>query len=193
MAIKYTNTEQVAQQMANFYASQARLELEAKHTRTAIRAKWKKVGSDWQPVNVTKQKVKANYVASGNLVRSIKPFVDGMEFGITMDWYGEAIRTGRQPWPSGKFRGGMGIPTRAMEQWIMNKRLRPRNPESGQFLKNTRANKKAMGFMMNRKIKHFGIEPFDFLKKATVSTNFKFKKALEDAVKKDIQNYVANI
>ncbi len=46
MAIEYTNTKLVAQKMANFYASQAKLELEAKHTRVAIRAKWKKVGND---------------------------------------------------------------------------------------------------------------------------------------------------
>ena len=50
-----------------------------------------------------------------------------------------------------------------------------------------------MKFLMNRKIKHFGIEPFDFLSKATVSTNFKFKQELEQAVKQDIQNYVRNI
>jgi len=191
MAIEYTNTKLVAQKMANFYASQAKLELEAKHTRVAIRAKWKKVGNDWQPVNVVKQKIRANYVASGNLVRSIKPFVEGMEFGITMDWYGEAIRKGRQP--MGNFRGGKGIPPTAMDAWAMNKRLRPKDPSSGQFLPNTSKNKNAMKFLMNRKIKHFGIEPFDFLSKATTSTNFKFKQELEQAVKQDIQNYVRNI
>ena len=173
--------------MAEFYAKQAQLELEAKHTRISIRAKWKKIGTDWQPINVVKQKVRSNYVASGNLVRSIKPFIDGMEFGISMAWYGEAIRQGRQP--MGKYRGGKGIPVSTMFEWSKMRRLRPKDSK-GQFIANTQKNRNAMAFMMNRKIKHFGIEPFDFIKKASESTNAQFKKQLDDSVKQDIKDFV---
>lgn len=187
MAINFVHTKQVIEKMAAFYAAQAKLQLEVKHTRISIRAKWKKVGNDWQPVNVVKQKVRANYVASGNLVRSIKPYSDGMEFGIKMDWYGEAIRQGRQP--MGKFRGGKGIPVSNMVQWSKMKRLRPKDSK-GQFIANNARNREAMQFMMNRKIKYFGIEPFDFIKKAKASTIAQFKSQLDNSVKEDIKNSV---
>jgi hypothetical protein len=41
---KYKLTEEVVKEAANFMAKAAQLTLQAKHTRTAIRAKWKKVG-----------------------------------------------------------------------------------------------------------------------------------------------------
>jgi hypothetical protein len=87
---KYKLTEEVVKEAANFMAKAAQLTLQAKHTRTAIRAKWKKVGQSWEPDGPPmKQKFRANYVSSGNLVRSIKPIADGLEFGIEFDSYGQ--------------------------------------------------------------------------------------------------------
>lgn len=190
MAIEFNNTNKVVAEMSVFYAAQAKLELEAKHTRVSIRAKWKKIGEGWQPVNVVKKKIRANYVASGNLVRSIQPYSNGMEFGIKMDWYGEAIRQGRQP--MGKYRGGKGIPPSTMTDWAKMKRLRPRDSK-GQFIANTKKNREAMAFMMNRKIKYFGIEPFDFLKKAKASAMFKYKNKIDESVKQDLKTYINGI
>jgi hypothetical protein len=183
---KYKLTEEVVKEAANFMAKAAQLTLQAKHTRTAIRANWKKVGEGWQPTNVTKQKFKANYVSSGNLVRSIKPIAEGLEFGIEFDSYGQRIIDGRQPF--GKNKGGKGIPPSTLNEWMKMKRLRPKDPSNGQFIKNTAANKKSMSFMINRKIKHFGIEPFDFVKMPRTYTMIKYRAKIKEAVMQDIAN-----
>jgi len=186
--VKYKLTQEVVKRAASFMQKSVQLTLQAKHTRTAIRANWKKVGDNWQPINVTKQRVRANYVASGNLVRSIQPYSSGLEFGVEMDWYGQMVINGRQPF--GKNKGGKGIPPTALKGWANIKGLRPRDPQNGQFVKNNKNNRNAMAFMMNRKIKHFGIEPFDFIKMPRRYTLDKFTAEIGNAVSKDIKAHI---
>jgi hypothetical protein len=117
-------------------------------------------------------------------MKSVKPIARGLEFGLDYAWYGQAIIDGRQPW--GKFQGGKGIPVETMNKWIQQRRLKPRN--KGKFIGNSDQNKRAMSFMMNRKIKHFGIEPFDFVKMPRQITISKFLPLIKDAISKDIKN-----
>jgi hypothetical protein len=182
--MKYPLTEAIVQSAANFMAQQARYELMAKRPRVSIKAEWKKNGSEWQPTSVSKSKINKNFVASGNLMKSVKPIAKGLEFGLDYAWYGQAIIDGRQPW--GKFQGGKGIPVETMNKWIQQRRLKPRN--KGKFIGNSDQNKRAMSFMMNRKIKHFGIEPFDFVKMPRQITINKFLPLIKDAISKDIKN-----
>ena len=186
--MKYKITEGVVKEAADFMAKAVRLTLQAKHPRTAIRASWKKTGGGWQPVNVVKQKVRANYVASGTLVKSIEPFVNKLEFGVEYNQTGEFLRQGRQPF--GKNKGGKGIPVNSMHQWAKMRGLRLRDLKNNQFIENSEKNRKAMSFMMNRKIKYFGIEPFDFLKMPRVYTLDKFRVKIIESVKQDIQNAI---
>lgn len=188
--MKYKETEKVVEAAADYFASQARLELQAKRPRMKIRASWKKVGNGWQPVNVNKGTMRSNFVASGNLVRSLKGWSDGLEFGVEMDWYGQMIINGRQP--EGKNKGGKGIPVDKMNNWAKMKNLRPRDVKTGQLLPNNPQNRKAMSFMMNRKIKHFGIQPFDFLTMPRRVTLDKYRDNIAKAVKKDIENNLRN-
>lgn len=189
----YPNTEKLLVDAAAFYADQAKLELKAKRPRTAIRATWKKIGNTWEPEFVRKQKIRAPFVASGNLVNSIKPIADGLEFGISMAWYGDAIRKGRKPWPGAQFNGDKGIPPTSMKQWAQMKRLRPKDPKTGQFLGNNEKTQKAMRFLMNRKIKHFGIEPFDFQKIALATTLSKYRSKINDSIKQDIEGQIGRM
>lgn len=175
---------------ATYLASQAILELTAKRPRTAIRASWEKVGDGWKVVTDQRKTFRGNYVASGNLVKSIRPFSKGLEFGMTALWYAEAIRAGRKPWPNSKYKGNKYIPPDAMKEWTQNKRLRPRDIKTGQFIPNTEKNRNAMRFLMNRKIKYFGIEPFDFKRIAQRTTMAKFKPAIDVAIKLDQQQYL---
>jgi hypothetical protein len=181
--MNYLETNKVVKAAAEYMAAQARLELQAKRSRTSVKATWKKVGDDWQPTSVRKTIIKKNFVATGNLFKSIKPIADNLEFGVSFAWYGQAIIDGRQPW--GKFKGGKGIPVETMKRWTEIRRLRPRSAK-GKFIGNSKNNKEAMQFMMNRKIKHFGIEPFDFIKMPRQVTMQKFKEQITQAVKKDI-------
>lgn len=190
MAIKYTNTNKVMQKAAEYMAAQSKLELMAKRPRTAIRATWKKVGDGWKVVSVKKKTFRGNYVASGNLVKSIRPLSENLEFGISALWYADAIRAGRKPWPQAKFNGNKGIPVESIKEWTKIKRLRPRDPKTGKFLKNNLSNRRAMQIMMNRKIKYFGIEPFDFKAIAQRTMLDKFKPQIDKAIKDDLTNYV---
>jgi len=186
--MKYKKTEGIIKEAADYFASQTQLQLKAKHPRTTIRANWKRVGNDWEPANPVKKKVRANYVASGNLVRSIKPIAEGLEFGVEYDQYGDAIRLGRKPWPGAKGRGDKGIPKSRMHEWTKMKGLRPRDLKTGSFEKNTPSNRRAMGYLMNRKIKHFGIEPFDFVQMPRRVTLDKYRANIAKAVSEDIKD-----
>jgi hypothetical protein len=189
--MKYKLTALVVQDAANFMAKAAQLTLQAKHTRTAIRSKWKKVGESWEPDGApTKQKFRANYVASGNLVRSIQPIAEGLEFGIQFDSYGQNIIDGRQPF--GKNKGGKYIPPSALREWGKMRNLRPKDTKTGQFIKNTESNRKGMLFAINRKIKWFGIEPFDFVKMPRRYTLDKYTQPIKDAIRQDITNSIKN-
>lgn len=193
MGIDYNITASVMQNASIYLASQAQLELTAKRRRTAIRASWKKIGDGWKVAESQKKTFRGNYVATGNLVKSIRPFSEGLEFGMTALWYAEAIRAGRQPWANSKFKGNKGVPFKdpnVILEWANVKRLRPRDTKTGQFIPNTQRNRKAMAFLMNRKIKYFGIEPFDFKSIAQRTTMAKFKPEIDMAIKKDQQNYL---
>jgi hypothetical protein len=182
--MKYNETKKVVDEASEYMAQQVKYQLQAKRPRTNIRATWKRVGSDWQPTSVRKTKSSRNYVASGNLVKSVQPISNtGLEFGVTFAWYGQAIINGRQP--AGKWKGGKGIPVETMNKWIQQRGIRPRNAK-GQFVGNK--GKESMSFMMNRKIKYFGIEPFDFVTMPRKVTMNKFLPAIKDAVKQDIIN-----
>lgn len=183
---KYTRTEKVVKEASEFMAGQAKIELGAKRTRVAIRASWRKTGNRWQPVMVSKQRIRKNFTASGNLVRSIRSTATGTQISLSMDWYAEAIIQGRKPWDKAKFSGRRGIPLDSISRWARVRRLRPKNPATGEFIANTQANRSAALFMMNRKIKYFGIEPFDFMKIAQESTVHKYEKQITAALKLDI-------
>ena len=185
MAIAFKNSEAVVAEYSQKWAVAARLLLEAKRPRTSIRTKWKKVGGGWEVAKSVKKTFRGNYVASGQLVNSIQPNPKGMTLGITALWYADAIEAGRKPWQNAKFKGNIGIPPNAMRNWTKMKRIQPRDMGTGRF--KGKADENAMRFMMNRKIKHFGIEPFPFVTMARKEILPQFNKALTTAMAKDIK------
>lgn len=182
----FPNGTKVYQQMADLWASQMKISLQAKRKRVSIRAKWKKVGNGWQPTSSTRKTFRANYVASGNLVNSISTEGSGFDLSVSMPQYANAIILGRSP--MGKAKGGKGIPPSDLQDWAKQRKIRPRNMETGQFIPNTSANRNSMRFMMNRKIKHFGIEPFDFTKITKEVVVQEYRSKLKDALKTDLRN-----
>jgi hypothetical protein len=178
MAIAFKNSEAVVAEYSNKWAVAARMMLEIKRPRTSIRAKWKKVGEGWTPISVTKKTFRGNYVASGQLVNSIQPNPNGMTLGITMNKTGDYVQNGRKP--------GKGIPLDSMRNWTKMKRIQPRDLSTGKF--KSKATAEGMRFAMNRKIKHFGIEPFPFVTMARTEILPSFNKALTKAMAQDIKN-----
>jgi len=181
---KYPLASKVMEEMTDFFVDQMKLELLAKRKRESIRASWKRVGNGWQPKSVEKKSYKGNYVASGNLLKSIKPSGAGLMWQVSMASYGNYVAQGR---PKGK-----GIPVSAMKGWIKDKKIKPRNLDNGQFINQSSKNMNAMSFMMNRKIKYFGIKPFDFIGIAKDSTTYKYKSKLSKAFRQDIINNTTN-
>jgi hypothetical protein len=178
----------VYKEMADLWSDQMAISLRAKRKRVSVRAKWKKVGSGWQPISNTKKTFRANYVASGQLVNSIQVSGSGFNLSVDMASYAQFIIDGRSP--MGKAKGGKGIPISTMKDWAKTRKIRPRDMETGQFIPNTAANQKSMRFMMNRKIKHFGIEPYDFTKITKEYVLQEYKPELVKALKKDIEQLI---
>ena len=177
MAIAFKNSVAVVADYSKKWAIACRNMLEVKRPRVSIRAKWKKIGGGWQVVSATKKTFRGNYVASGELVASIQPAPNKLDMGITMSKTGDYVERGRKP--------GKGIPINSMRSWVKMKRIQPRDMSTGRFASNS--NKEAMQFMMNRKIKYFGIQPFPFVAQARQQILPAFKKALTQALQQDIQ------
>lgn len=163
----------------DFMADQMKINLGAKVKKKVYRASWK----NGKPKNIRIKTITASHSASGELVNSIK--VEQMptgRWGISMNDYGIYVNDGRKP--------NKGIPVDSMDQWINNKRLRPRDTKSGEFLKNTPNNRKAMAFCMNRKIKYFGIEAFPFINMSAEITMNKYETKIENALAEDFYQYL---
>jgi hypothetical protein len=174
--------------MTSAWAKQLKLSLLAKRKRISIRAKWQRIGKGWQPKGHTKKSFRANYVASGQLVNSIKAEGSGLDWDVSMESYANLIIMGRSK--MGKAKGGKGIPIATMKDWAKSRKIKPRDMETGQFIKNTSANQNAMRFMFNRKIKHFGIEPYNFPKHTKEYILQEYKGKLTSALRKDIQQLI---
>jgi hypothetical protein len=177
MAIAFKNSVAVVADYSKKWAIACRNMLEIKRPRTSIRAKWKKVGGGWQVVSATKKTFRGNYVASGQLVASIQADPKGLTLGIKMNETADYVQRGRKP--------GKGIPINTMKSWVKMKRIQPRDLSTGKF--KSKANEEGMRFMMNRKIKYFGIEPFPFVSQARQQILPSFNKALAKSMKQDIQ------
>lgn len=177
MAIAYKHTTQVVADYSEKWAIACKALLETKRPRTSIRARWKKVGDTWQPISVTKRTFRGNYVSSGQLVNSIKPKPDGLNLGITMNKTGTYVQNGRKP--------GKGIPLDAMRSWVKMKRIQPRDLSTGKF--KSKSSLSHMMYLMNRKIKYFGIEPFPFVTIARDQILPPFNKALTKAIAQDLK------
>lgn len=185
-------TNVVFSEMVEWWENQMKLSLQAKRKRISIRSTWERIGKDWQPKKTTKKTFRGNYVASGELLNSIKVGGEGFSRNVEMARYGEAIILGRKPWRGAKGKGGKGIPIKDMARWTKTKKMKPRDTTTGQFIKNTKSNRDSMRFMMNRKIKFFGIEPFNFVQQSADFTTEKYNRDLKIAIKLDIENLFKN-
>lgn len=175
---KMPNTEKQIERMAVEFKLQIQGQLRRSRKRVSIKAKWTKDGKTWKPSKITKSTYTSNYKASGNLIDSVKVEGKGLNWEVSMLPYAYYVINGRKK--------GKGIPIKAMQQWIKDKKIKPRD-EGGKFSKTSR---ETMGFLMNRKIKYFGIEGFDFVEPAKKDVLKRYSGALTKAIKKDILNII---
>jgi hypothetical protein len=170
------NINRALKEMTEFLASQMQINLGAKVKRKTYRSNWK----NGKPFNTRIKSIRASHDASGALISSIKVKKSNIGYAVTMNEYGIYVNYGRKK--------GKGIPPAAMNKWSKSKNLKPRDAETGAFIANTFQNRRAMSFMMNRKIKNFGIEPFPFMQMSREAATNKYRKIIKEATKKDIAN-----
>lgn len=116
------------------------------------------------PVSFSRIPYRAALSTTGRLEESIGYYItkekDGWTITFTMEEYWAYIENGRKPFgqmgPPHK-----GIPPAILEKWIKDKGIRPRDAQ-GRFQALTKSNINTLSYLINRKIKHFGIEPVPF-------------------------------
>jgi hypothetical protein len=177
----FANSNREFKRMTEFFAEQMRINLGAKVKRKSYRSKWR----NGKPYNTSVKSFRASHSASGSLIKSIKVTKSNIGYAVSINQYGEYVNDGRDK--------GKGIPVAAINKWIRNKNIKPRDLKTGSFKKNTPSVRKTMTFLMNRKIKYFGIEPFPFIKMSRESTVYEFKDSMKGAMKKDIMNNIGVI
>lgn len=84
---------------------------------------------------------------------------NSFSLAFLMEEYGEWVDLGRKK--------GKGVPPEALRKWVRQKPIRPRDKD-GKFIAATKSNVNSLAYLINRKIKNFGIretrffsEPFE--------------------------------
>lgn len=177
--VNLPKTDAQLERMAIAFKEALQSAMRRKRKRTSLRVKWAKTQTGWKPKKVTKGSYTSNMVASGYLLNNTKVVSKGpLDYSVSMPSYAKFLIEGRKK--------GKGIPVRNMDSWIKQKRIKPKN-EQGQFKK---MDKRTLGFLMNRKIKYFGIEGYDFVAPERKDILRRYNSALSKAMNQDLQNII---
>jgi len=159
----------------------AKIELGARRTIIGRRTKWK----GRKPISSVKVNRKGIINASGTLSKSLSSDIEevngGLEVKFEMEDYGKFIDEGRK---AGKVSKNARI-----DKWAKKKPLKPRvfkDGKMGGYAKDTQQARKAMDFMIRRKIQAFGYEKTEFFTEPFNKELNKLTKPLEDALADDL-------
>jgi hypothetical protein len=152
---EFNNLEKALSRFAHNVPVNARRALMSKRKKVSIRSSWKKVGGKWIPKESVKKSYMGNTIASGRLANSLEGEYLGDKIVFQMEWYGQWVDGGRPP----TRKDGDGITfKKSLRKWIDSRKLNMRD-EGGRFSK---GGKKALAFLIGRKIHYFGIPPTGF-------------------------------
>jgi hypothetical protein len=88
-------------------------------------------------------------------------------------------------------RAGKGVPPQVLIDWIKKKPLRIRDLETGSFVKQTESRVKGLAYVINRKIKKYGIPATNFFTDAYESQEDKFMAEMQEAIAQDNLEYIS--
>jgi hypothetical protein len=182
----------VLEEMGYSIIDNAEANLKKKKKRKYVRAKWE----DGKPIEpeIRYSKPRASY-NTGETIDGlgVKLIPKGGSFIIHItdaNGHAESVDKGRRPFVKNFEEGNKGIPPAKMNSWIKSRGIKPRDLKTGQFIpideKGTQIRR--MAFLMNRKIKWFGIEPTNFLTDARRDTEDEYQDRLIEAYEEDIRN-----
>lgn len=186
---KFPRLEEVLTEMGDWVVKKAKQNLGARQTRKNVRATWK----NGRPTGFTFKKAQRDLKASGRLQKSLGYELkeDGQSIVVKYKGldYGFYLDRGRYPFMKGVAQG-KGIPPAKMRDWIDASKIQPRDLTTGQFIEKTESNMRSMAFLMNRKIKWFGIEPTHFFSEPEEQARDKYEAKIIEAFEEDIRNQV---
>lgn len=123
--------------------------------------------------------------ASRKLIDTVKSWVvvgdRSYEVTLRLQDYWKYIESGRKP---GKFP-----PVKAILDWILVKPILPRPDDDGKMQK---LKPKSLAFLIGRKIKEEGIEPFPALKTTKEELDKLYREKISAALGRDVRNYIKN-
>lgn len=181
--MKFVNLTDILQEYADTVTDDAKLNLKATQTRQGIR-----INEGFKTI----RKFKSNSVASGNLYNSIESDVDKQDLKVGFEFllYGEAIDQGRSPTQQG------GKPSKlipAIDKWIVDKGIKPRDLKTGKYLTLNKKVLKQMSFLIARKIHRFGFKGTNWWQDALDKGQEFLDKELELGILRDVdENIIDN-
>ena len=127
-----------------------------------------------------------NINASYDLYNSVRYMVEigenRFEVKLELEDYWKYIESGRKP---GKFP-----PVNAILNWILVKPILPRPNDNGEL---QRLRPKQLAFLIGRKIKEEGIEPYPALKTTKEELDKLYKEKIAEALGRDVRNYISKL
>jgi len=157
MSLIETEAYQAYEAFAEGVVNDARIELGAKQPKKSYRAKWK--GGRLQSFDVTIKRYASDDTKElkNSLRYEIKEVLGNIlvVFYAADYWY--YVNFGR--------KAGKGVKPEIINSWVESKPVRPQQGGGAGFAKNTPQARKTLAFLINRKIKTFGIEGNRFFTK----------------------------
>ncbi len=149
-----------------------------------------------QPTGVKKGTKKRRVSASGKLRDSIAYEIKETDTEVMVNVLGadywEVVDKGRKPKLSKGASPVKGVPVDTLAKWSETKKIKPRDLNTGKFIKNTPKNRQAMNFLMNRKIRWFGTAPTQFMTYALNDARSIFEDEITQAVLKDVAKNISD-
>ena len=180
-----TETEQYAEltTFAEGVVKDARIELGAKQPKKSYRAKWK--GGKLQSYTVTTKRYASDNTKE--LKQSLRYEIKEVQGNILVVFYAAEywyyVNFGR--------KAGKGVPPEIINAWVKQKPVRPQKGGGAGFAKNTESARRSLAFLINRKIKTFGIEGNMFFTKTVNIYSDKLRENLGKRVANDLLKQIS--
>ena len=170
----------VINKFAQKVVQRAKLNLGMTQSRYGVKSTWK----NKRPSAFKKHQFKSRIVATGRLKNSIAFKVKKNSILFSMADYGIFVEEGRRGkkdvFGIGK-KDNRAAPVKKIRKWVDVRGLQPRD-EKGRFLKKTKTRMNSLAYLINRKIKWFGIAPSGFMEKAFTQTLKEYEDELPSAI-----------
>jgi hypothetical protein len=148
------SVEQSLNEFAEKVISNAQRELGTTKPRKSYEATWRKGKLLSYQVKMKRRRSDNSGALRESLDYDVQKTGGGYLLTISSLDYGIFVNEGRE--------AGKGIPPLALQKWLRTKRIRPKDKD-GKFLKESFSAYSSLAFLINRKIKQFGIEANPFM------------------------------